>query len=175
MTSLIVNCNNYDKELSIMKKEYPKTRLLESTFNGLDESYPVAFRVPDGIFYANVTEDRLRDVITGHADDLIIQSARFFSVDMKTYISEPKYRIYVKDFLELLEDFSDFTSPYLVLEINQYITKIGIDENDLINPLKMALVKTTIGPSLPTLMDALGQKECIKRIKEYLRNYRYRF
>jgi glutamyl/glutaminyl-tRNA synthetase len=174
MTSLIVDSNNYDNELSKYKEKYTNIRILESTFTGLEESYPIAFRVPDGIFYANVTESRLSDVISGHADDLIVQSARIFSVEMKKFVSEPIYRRYVKDFLEIVEDLQDFSSPFVTFEINQFVTKFNIAEDELINPMKMALIKTTIGPSLPILMDALGKKECIVRLKDYLYNYRYR-
>ncbi len=175
MKSLIVNSNNYDTEISKLQKKYPKIKLLESSFTGLDESYPVAFRVPDGIFYANVTEKRLVDVITGHADDLIIQSARVFSVEMKKYISEPIYRKLVKDFLDILEDLSDFSSPYLVMEMNQFIKNENLVETEIINPLKMALIKTIKGPSVAVLLEALGKDESVRRIKDYLRNYRYRF
>lgn len=175
MTSLIVDSSNYDTELSKYKEKYKRVRLLESTFTGLEESDPIVFRVPDGVFYANVSEDRLGDVITDNADDLIVQTARIFNVEMKMFVSEPIYRKYVKDFLEIVEDLTDFSSPYLTLEINQFITKLNIKESDLTNPMKMALIKTTTGPTLPVLMDALGKKECILRIKEHLYNYRNRY
>lgn len=174
MTSLIVDSSNYDGELSKYKEKHKNVRVLESTFTGLEESNPIAFRVPEGIFYSNVTESRLRDVMAGYADDLIVQSAKIFSVEMKRFVSEPIYRKHVREFLEIIEDLKDFSSPYLTLEINQFTTRLKINEDDLVNPMKMALIKTTIGPILPVLMDALGKEECIDRIKDYLYNYRYK-
>lgn len=173
MTTLIIDKNHTD-EIETYKEKYKKVRILTSEFHGIDESFPVVFRVPEGIFYHQVSKKRLEDVIAGHADDLIVQSARVFSVEMKRYVSEPIYRKLVKEFFDILEDSTTFSSAYLVLELNQFVKEHDISQDMIVNPLKMALIKTIKGPSLPVLMDALGKQECLKRIEEYLRNYRYR-
>jgi len=170
MIKLLIEKNMYEN-----LDQYSKVEFKQTTMTGIDESHPIVFRIPDGTFYGSVTEDRLQDVISGHADDLKIQTARYFSVEMKTYISEPMYRKTVKHFLKQLKKMEQFDKDAIKREMKDCIKENHIVEYQLYNPLKMALIGTTLGPKLPDLMSTFGKDECVVRIKKYLRNYRYRF
>ncbi len=170
MIKLLIEKKMYDN-----LDQYKKAEFKETTITGIDESHPIVFRIPDGTFYGGVTQDRLQDVVSGHADDLKIQTARFFSVEMKTYISEPMYRKTVKHFLKQLKKMEQFDKDAIKREMKEFIKDTHIVEYQLYNPLKMALIGTILGPKLTDLMSAFGKEECIVRIKKYLRNYRYRF
>lgn len=174
MTTVLICSDYYSDELSYYREKYPNITIVESKCSDLLESQPVIFRVPEGRFYHHVTKDRFVDVLSGHADDLLIQTGRLFSVEMKRYVSEPKFRSYVKGIVDILSDLKEFTSSNIEKTLASYAKDKGIVLDDIVHPIKVALVQTTKGPELKYIMEALGKKIVLKKVKNYLHNYKYR-
>jgi|LGOV01.1.fsa_nt_gb (2Fe-2S) ferredoxin len=174
MTTILIDLNNYDEDLEYIKKKYPKVKIINTTFVSMKESYPVVLRYPEGSFYGHVSIDRVSDVIGGYADDLKIQTARFFNVEMKKYISEEKYRLIVIEFFDYLDQISPLVSDNISKGITTFSEKFNFIELEVIDTLKMALIKTTKGPLLSDLIEALGKVETENRLNIYLNKYKYR-
>jgi (2Fe-2S) ferredoxin len=141
---------------------------------GLDESLPVMIRFPGAVFYGRVPEERIMDVVKGHADDLKIQTARLYDVEMEKYFSEPIYRKTVQLFLHEFEDLDEFTPKKVKKLVNNFIEEHILKEHLSLEAIKMALIKTTRGPELDDLLLCFGQKESIKRLEQYLIDYKHR-
>ena len=175
MTTILLDPDNYDENLEDIIKTHRKIKIIETKYSGIDESFPVVFRYPEGVFYGHVFSDRINDVIGGNADDLIIQTARTFTVEMKKYVSEEKYRLMVIGFFEYLDQIKPFVSDVISKGINTFSIKHKYLEKELIEVLQMALIKTTKGPLIADLIEAFGKAETEKRLKKYLKLYKYRF
>ena len=175
MTTILIDPSNYDEDLQDIIKKHPNVTIINTKFVSMEESYPVVFRYPEGSFYGNVTIDRLRDVIWGNADDLKIQTARFFSVEMNKYISEEKYRLIVIQFFNYLDQIDPLLSDNISQAITTFSKKYSFHEKDVIDTVKIALIKTTKGPLLKDLIEAFGRIETESRLKIYLNKYKYRF
>lgn len=175
MTTILLDPSNFDETLEDIMKKYPKVRIIQTTFSGIEESFPVVYRYPEGIFYGHVFNDRINSVIGGYADDLIIQTARTFTVEMKKYVSEEKYRLIVIDFFDYLADIIPLESGIISEAISAFSHKFKYLENEVVDVLKMALIKTTNGPLLSDLIETFGRQETKYRLKTYLNKYKYRF
>lgn len=175
MTIILLDPINYDKSIKNIIEKHSNVKVIHTIFSGIEESYPVVFRVPEGSFYGHVSTERLSDVIAGHADDLKIQTARFFTVEMKKFISEEKYRLMVIDFFDYLKGINPINSDNVSIEINNFCKEFDYMEQEVTDSLKMALIKTTKGPLLCDLIEAFGKKETKNRLSVYLNKYKYRF
>jgi len=161
------------KEQNILAK-HPNVQVVLSPCDELDESQPVVFKLPEKVFYGQVVPERLVDVIVGRADDLKIQTARLYNVEMGKFQSEPIYRKLVQQFKEELEELTEFSATKLRKEIKAFVKSKNVKEWDLIAPLKIAVFGTTKGPDLSIVMELLGQKESLKLVDTFLSNYKYR-
>jgi glutamyl/glutaminyl-tRNA synthetase len=93
---------------------------------------------------------------------------------MNPYKNEPVYRTNVLQFLPELQRMESFEVPALEAVIAAYRTTHHLTEEQLVHPLKMALVQTTRGPALPAVLAGLGKEESLARIDKYLNQYKYR-
>lgn len=175
MTTILVDANDYDINIDTIIKKFPKVKVISTKYTGIEESYPVVFRVPEGTLYGHVSMDRMSDVIGGHANDLKIQTARLFTVEMKKFVSEEKYRLMVIEFLENFEQIKPLESNVISDAITSLCKKHNFLKQEVIDSLQMALIKTTKGPLLYDLIEALGKEETENRLIEYLQKYKYRF
>ena len=157
------------------KIERYNVTVIETTCPELEESMPLVIRIPENEFYQRVSVERIIDVIRGHAGDLKVQTARLFDVSMKKYISEPKYRQLVKDFRREVDTLEKWNSDTILKVIEQLSNGDKVKRLDLVNAVKMALIKTTKCPPLEVVMEAYGKKEFFERIQSYLVNYKYRY
>lgn len=173
MRTLIIDQRFYEKSLDERMKKHPKIRLLHSSFVGLEENQPIVYSVTDEAFYGGVKEELLEEVLYGHSDELKIQTSRVFNVEMKKYISNLKYRDIVKKFLSMIDDESN-----IELDIKQLFSNFVVEDmtkKEVEDVLKIALIKTVLGPDLTVLMEAYGIKEVVKRYQEFLKQYKFRF
>jgi len=174
MKTLIMCQGELSKKEKDVLAKHPNVQVVLTDCTELDESQPVVFKLPERVFYGHVSHDRLVDVIVGRADDLKIQTARLYNVEMGTYQSEPKYRKFVTKFKEELEELSEFKAGQIRKEIKSFCAKHDLDDRDIVNPLKIALIGTTKGPDLSDVMELLGAKESFNLIDNFLSNYKYR-
>lgn len=174
MVSLLIDSKFYEKNLEQIKKDFPKTKIIETKFSNLEELNPIVLRIPNGTFYKNVPYNRIVDVIAGRGNDIKIQTARLFNIEMKKYMSEQVYRKHVKVFMNELLKHDDFNREVIREIITNYIAKMDITYNELVNPLMMALIGTTKGPQIADLLLAFGKEDAITQIKNYLDKYKHR-
>lgn len=173
MTLLLCGRHKQLKEFTeILDKK--NVEYIVSSCEGLDESLPVIIRFPDAVFYHRVTEQRLMDVVRGHADDLKIQTARLYDVEMEKYFSEPVYRKTVRLFLHELEDLEEYSPKKLEKVVHAFIEDHVLKDHLSLDAIKMALIKTTRGPEVLDLLLCFGLKESIKRLEQYLIDYKHR-
>jgi glutamyl/glutaminyl-tRNA synthetase len=169
MITVMIEKEAYDMTKQAMEEKFKKARIIETEFEGMEESSPLVYHVNQNAFYQFVSMKRLQDVISGYADDLKVQTAKLHNVEMMKYMSESVYRKIVQDVLNKIEDNQPITKEYL-----EKFVKNGIRMDEVTSALKMALIKTTKGPNVFDLLEALGTKESLIRFEAYLKNYKYR-
>ncbi len=178
MTTLICcdegKFNEFEKQLEKMDK----VKIIKTKCFGLDELQPVVLKLPEGIFYGNVTTDRMKEVAYGSAGDLKIQTARLFDITMKKYMSESQYRDIVNQFRKGILSIDELTIDNIEKLIKE-VSEVIIDDYllkdfDVTNSIMVSLIKSTKGPDLVTLVYYLGKNEVIKRIDAYLSKYKHR-
>ena len=148
--------------------------ILESECTHLDESNPVVIRFPEGIFYGRVTQDRIIDIIKDRADDLKIQTARLYDVDMEKYLSEPMYRKIVQAFHAFVKECDKWEKKSLKKALDDFYDNQSLPEETIKEAIKMALLRTTRGPHLDETLRAFGKTETLARLSHYLQNYKHR-
>ena len=75
----------------------------------------------------------------------------------------------LRDLVALLESVEPFTAGHLEPELKTLAKTHGIGLGNLMNPLRLALVGSNIGPGLTDLMEVLGKKEVLRRIDHALK------
>jgi len=150
-------------------------KVIESKCDKLEESMPVVMTIPDGTFYGRVTPDRILEVIVDTAGDLKIQTARLYDVEMEKYFSEAVYRASVFSFYKQINQLVKWDKENIIKNFEQFCKTQTLSNTQIIDSLKMALIKTTRGPGLTELLEAFGKKEVCSRIENYLEKYKYRF
>lgn len=174
MPTLLICKDELTAEERDVLAKHPKHSFILTACDGLEESRTVVMRLPDGTCYGHVFPNRLVDVIADRADDLKLQSAFLYDVSMNPYKSEPVYRANVLAFLPELKGLDQFEVPQLEALLTSYRATRNLTEEDLVHPLKMALIHTTRGPALPAVLAGLGKTVSLDRIDAYLKQYKYR-
>jgi hypothetical protein len=174
MNTLLICKDALTPQEELVLAKYPNIRVILTVCDGLDESRTVVMTLPEGTVYGHVFPNRLIDVIAKRADDLKLQSAFLYDISMNPYKNEPIYRTNVLQFLPELQQMESFDVPALESLITAYQATHHMSEEQLIHPLKMALVQTTRGPALPAVLAGLGKQESLARIDQYLKQYKYR-
>jgi glutamyl/glutaminyl-tRNA synthetase len=169
MSRIIISKNDF-KDFKELEQKYKNSVVIESDFIGIEESGPLVYRVDDDTFFGEVTENDLAQILLGHKDELRLQTAKIFDVEMKRYMSEPTYRKILAKLLDTIKN-TDMMYDDLLFE---YSKESSFDLDVIMSVFKMALIKTTKGPSLFSILEVLTKEEVIKRIEKYLYDYRYR-
>lgn len=175
MVTVLLNRDDYGTDLDKIVLNDSNVKILDTTFTGVEENQPVIFRINDKSFYGPVTTNRIIDVIKGNADDLKIQTARLFNVEMMKYISELKYREIVKLFSSYITKIDQYDKDLITKEIYDFCQKNNFQEYDVFASIQIALIKTTRGPALADLIVGFGKKETEHLLNEFLTNYKHRF
>lgn len=174
MRTIIIDKSYYNLSVDDLMKKYPKIRILHSNFLGLCEDKPVVYSINDEEFFGSIVENVLEETLLGHREEYHIQTSRLFDVSMKKYQSNPHYRNIVEIFVSCLEEMDCFDKDSIYKCVNNCIVKSDYEKDDVVNTLKYALIKTTLGPDLDVLLEGYGKKAVLRKYVEYLRSYRFR-
>jgi glutamyl-tRNA synthetase len=74
----------------------------------------------------------------------------------------------IKDIHDLLNSLDSFTSPVIEVAIKELVSSREIGFGKVMNPLRLILVGSNIGPGLMDTMEVLGKKEVLNRIERGL-------
>ncbi|MBN2612498.1 MAG: glutamate--tRNA ligase [Bacteroidales bacterium] len=74
----------------------------------------------------------------------------------------------MKDISSIINPVKKFEAPALEQEIKEYIEKHNLGFGKIMNPLRLLLVGTNIGPHLFDIMELLGREETLRRIEKGL-------
>ena len=144
--------------------------ILYSPFNHTSFSHMV-FTLPEELFYADVTKERLPDIIMKSADDLLIQSADLHDVSNQV----KKYDLLTKTVVQLCLKHLQKQTPQNIQDWEHFIAEINVRGNKIEDLLRLVLLNTVIGPDLSKILYGLGRPEVKRRLEAYLHNARNRF
>jgi len=98
--------------------------------------------------------------------------ASFFFKRPESYdekVIKKKWKEETPDLLGKIAEFigtiEPFEAPVIAESIKGYLEKMGVGAGDAMNPLRLALVGENKGPGLFDIMEIIGQKESVARIK----------
>jgi glutamyl/glutaminyl-tRNA synthetase len=94
--------------------------------------------------------------------------------EYEVYFTDPMHRRTVKFFRYQLEKMTETDWRAVRDALQLFMAKYEVSETDLVNPVKVVLLGTTKGPSLPKLIEYMGKEEAFKRIDQYLQDNKYR-
>lgn len=165
-----------EKQSKLFREKLVKynTKIIDSTCDGLYENLPVVVRIPDGTFFSRVTPERIVDVYHGHADDLKIQTARLYDVDMEKFMSEPLYRKVVQAFALEIDHIETWDSSHIASALEHFYTTQTMKKELVNNAIKVALLKTTRCPLLLDVLTAFTKDEVTKLLEDFSSNYKRR-
>ncbi|QMS84391.1 hypothetical protein [Candidatus Xianfuyuplasma coldseepsis] len=172
--NIILCCNEEDQSLYLQKIKDSKHKILFSSCDQLEESLPVVVTLPDINFYGHVSPKRLPELFHNSADDLKIQTSRLYDVEMEKYLSESQYRKVVIALQHRLEDLTSWTLESLQRTLDDFLQTQSMQSHIVIETIKMALIKTTKGPDVISLLYGLGQQESLRRMSHYLQYYKHK-
>ncbi len=157
------------KELEKLQRE-SDFEFLTSSCMGLCSNGPNVMTYPDLRIYGNVSVNRIKDILSSEASDLLHPNDRVYSKELCSEISlDPMHRRSVKLFRYHLEKFNDFSVANLKVLISSFKSKYEVTGNRFIYPIKLALLGTIKGPDLPEIIYFLGKEGTIKALDKFLK------
>lgn len=170
--NIIICCKPDEHHLYKAKVNDLKHKIIFSDCEQLDEQMPIVVTLPNIEFYGHVSPKRLPEIFHDGADDLKIQTARLYDVDMEKFLSESQYRKLVISFEHIIEDVDTWTTETLQQLLDEFVARQTQQKHVVLEALKMALIKTTKGPTVLSILEAFGQKQTLQNIHQYLHKYK---
>lgn len=172
------NNPNHNRDTDVILKElmeyYGEVEFTHSSCPDLEEFSPVVLVFPEGAFYGPLEKDRVHDLIHGNIEDLRLGKTELWTEDMDVYQSDPGYRRHVKLFRYQIEKMIESDWRSIRDTIALFRAKYDIEEQELLNPVKVALLGTTKTPNISKVVAYMGKEEVFKRIDKYLSDNKYR-
>ncbi|MFH1752938.1 MAG: glutamate--tRNA ligase family protein, partial [Candidatus Omnitrophota bacterium] len=105
------------------------------------------------------------------ADYLFASNVKYETEAVNKFLKRKELKVIFSLLIQDLEHVKPFTSETIERCCRDIIAKLGIGGGDLIHPTRAAVTGRTSSPGLFEVMQLLGKKETIKRLKFSLKKY----
>ncbi len=162
MKYIFISDNNLFQNAKKYHSKFKNTKLIFSPIYNISYSN-VVFNSENLKFYADVTENRIQDIIIDNADDLLIQSSSLHDVSFQAEKYADETKKLINKVLDTLE-----TRHYQTIEdFENLLKETNIITQKQKDRLRLVLINTTIGPRISELLFALSEK----KVKDIFTNY----
>jgi len=103
--------------------------------------------------------------IVNAADFLISENVRYDEESLKRFVADDRKRKMLADVAALLERLERWEHREIEKVVRGYAKERGFEAKDVIHPMRVALTGRAASPGLFEVMELLGRKTCIERLR----------
>jgi len=99
------------------------------------------------------------------ADFLISENVRYDAEALRRFVADDEKRKMLADIAALLEGLERWEHKEIEKVVRGYAKEQGLEAKDVIHPMRVALTGRAASPGLFEVMELLGRRTCIKRLR----------